>query len=76
MDRREAIKIIDSGVICSLQVVKCDRHRKRGGQLTDYPSVQKILSSDDPAVNTTPGHHIASGGRKKNPRHSENATRN
>ena len=76
MDRKQAIDIIDTGVICSIELVKCDRHRKKGGQLVYYPAVQKLISMENKTPSETPGQNLLAQGKNKNPRHSENATRN
>lgn len=75
IDRANAIRIIDSGVECSMQVCKCNRTLKTGGELIQLPRVKKVFSAQNP-VQSGQSFTLARNGKKKHPRHSENATRN
>lgn len=71
----EALKIMESGEVFSIQFVTYDKKRKTGGFVKFYPEARLLQKTDSPAKQVK---SESSGIKRKtkNPNHWDNATRN
>lgn len=80
---REALAIMETGEIFSLQVVSYDKARKTGGERLEYPEAVLVTGiENDQVVADQTGQRALTGreqrriAKKKSPHHSEHFTRN
>ena len=71
----EALRIMKSGEIFSIQFVTFDKKRKTGGFIKHYPEA-RLLLKDDKEKKVVKSSSGAAPIKTKNPNHWDNATRN
>ena len=71
----EALKIMESGEVFSIQFVTFDKKRKTGGYVKHYPEA-RLLQKEDKKPVVKKSSSSSTARKTKNPNHWDNATRN